>query len=85
MCPVNVWIKRAVWLLVIYGILHLLIAPLPELGTALSGKFVLISFVLITYALLELFFLTLLIVCRSTDPGFLSPIDVLDKICLRLC
>ncbi|HET9182819.1 MAG TPA: hypothetical protein VFP59_11850 [Candidatus Angelobacter sp.] len=81
----NIWVRRAVWLLVIYGILHLLIAPLPELGAALSGKFVLMSFALITYALLELFFLILLMICRSAGPGFLSPIDVLDKICLRLC
>lgn len=85
MCSVKVWIRRAVWLLVIYGMLHLLMSPLPELGTALSGKSVLTSFALITYALLELFFLTLLFFCRSTGPGFLSSIDVLDKICLRLC
>jgi hypothetical protein len=85
MCRVNTWIKRAVWLLVIYGILYLLISPLPELGTAFSGKWVLSLFVFVTYALLELFFLILLLFYRSCGPGFSFPNNVLDKICLRLC
>jgi hypothetical protein len=85
MCRVNTWIKRAVWLLVIYGILYLLISPLPELGAALSGKPVLSFFAFVTYALLELFFLTLFMFYRPSGPGFSFPINVLDKICLRLC
>jgi len=84
MCRVNTWIKRAVWLLVIYGILYLLISPLPELGTALSGKSV-SFFAFVTYALLELFFLTLFLFYRASGPGFSFRINVLDKICLRLC
>jgi hypothetical protein len=85
MSRVNTWIKRAVWLLVIYGILYLLISPLPELGAAFSGKSALTFFALITYALLELFFLTLFLFYRPSGPGVAFPIDVLDKICLRLC
>ena len=81
----KLWLKRAVWMLVIYGILHLLIAPLPELGASLSGKSLLASIALRTYALIELFFLTLLISFGPAGPGFRCSIDVLDKICLRLC
>ena len=81
----KVWIRRAVWMLVIYGILHLLIAPLPELGASLSGKPLLAVISLTTYAVIELFFLTLLISFGPAGPGFCCSIDVLDKICLRLC
>lgn len=85
MCRVSPWIRRAVWLLVIYGILHLLISPLPELGAAFSGKSVLSFFAFVTYALLELFFLTLLLFHGPSGPGFSAAANVLDKICLRLC
>ena len=36
MCRVAVCVKRAIWLLVIYGILYVLIMPIPELGAAFS-------------------------------------------------
>ncbi|HWG49354.1 MAG TPA: hypothetical protein VN669_06650 [Candidatus Acidoferrales bacterium] len=81
----KVWIRRAVWMLVIYGILHLLIAPLPELGASLSGKPLVAAIVLTTYALIELFLLIFLISFGPASPGFSCWIDVLDKICLRLC
>ena len=84
MSPVTPWIRRAVWLLVIYGILHLLISPLPELGAAFSGKSVLSFFAFVTYALLE-FLLTLLLFCRPSGAGLSFAVNVLDKICLRLC
>lgn len=85
MCRVNLWIRRAVWLLVIYGILHLLISPLPELGTAFSGKSGLTFFSFVTYALLELLLLILLVISGATGERIYAAINVLDKICVRLC
>lgn len=85
MSAVNPWIRRAVWLLVIYGMLHLLISPLPELGAAFSGKSALSFFSLVTYALLEFFLLIFLIFSGLTVDGFRAVINVLDKICVRLC
>jgi hypothetical protein len=78
------WFKRAIWLLVIYGILYVLISPLPELDATLSGKAVLVFFVLVTYALLGLLILSF----RDLRPSSLYPAaqtDVLHKICVRLC
>jgi len=85
MCRVSPWIKRAVWLLVIYGMLHLLMSPLPELGSAFSGKSAVGLFAFVTYALVELFLLILLTFRGLSGPGFCAAINVLDKICLRLC
>jgi|SwirhisoilCB1_FD_contig_123_39532_length_1586_multi_3_in_2_out_0_1 hypothetical protein len=85
MCRVNPWIRRAVWLLVIYGILHLLISPLPELGATFSGKSALSFFSSVTYALLELLLLILLVFSGVIVDGFRAEINVLDKICVRLC
>lgn len=85
MCRVNPWIRRAVWLLVIYGILHLLMSPLPELGAAFSGKSALIFFSFVTYALLELLLLILLVISGATGERICAVINVLDKICVRLC
>lgn len=85
MSAVTPWIKRAVWLLVIYGILHLLISPLPELGAAFSGKSVLGFFSFVTCGLLELFFLTLLTIRGLLRSGLYPPLNVLDMTCLQLC
>lgn len=85
MCRVSPWIKRAVWLLVIYGMLHLLMSPLPELGSAFSGKSVLSISAFVTYALVELFLLILLMLRGQSGPEFRAAMNVLDKICLRLC
>ena len=85
MCAVTPWMRRAVWLLVIYGMLYLLISPLPELGTALSGKSALISCAFITFALLELLFILLSMFRGVSGPGSVAAIDLLDKLCLRLC
>lgn len=85
MCAVTPWIRRAIWLLVIYGILHLLISPLPELGAAFSGKSVLGFFAFVTCGLLELFFLTLLIIYGLSRSGLFTAVSVLEMICLRLC
>jgi len=76
-------LKRLVWLLVIYGILYVLISPLPELDAAFSGKTAVIFFVFIAYALLELLFPAF----AGHRPAGLYPLfsDVLNKICVRLC
>jgi hypothetical protein len=78
------WFKRAIWLLVIYGILYVLISPLPELDATMSGKSVLVLFVLVPYALPGLLVLTFPGLC----PSSLYPVahaDVVDKTCVRLC
>ena len=85
MCAVTPWMRRAVWLLVIYGILHLLISPLPELGATLSGKSPIFSCAFITFALLELLIQLLAISGSLSDPGVFPEASLLDKICLRLC
>ena len=79
------WFKRVIWLLVIYGILYVLISPLPELDATLSGKSVLVFFVLVTYALLGLFMLDLSPTLRPSSLHFVSQTDVLHKTCVRLC
>jgi hypothetical protein len=85
MSGVTPWIKRGIWLLVIYGILYVLISPLPEMAAALSGR-PLLLFVLPTVCwlmdlLLQLFFR------RSHLPEFRpwGRLNVLEMICLRLC
>jgi hypothetical protein len=85
MWAVTPWIRRAVWLLVIYGILYLLISPLPELGAALSGKSAFASFTFITIALLQLLFQLLAILGGPACQERVSAGNLLDKICLRLC
>lgn len=85
MSPVTPWIKRAIWLLVIYGILYLLVSPLPEVGVALSGKSLLALFALVPYALLHLLFSSLSSSARPASPGFDASVGFLEKICVRLC
>ena len=85
MCRVAVCVKRAVWLLVIYGILYVLLMPIPELGAAISAKTTIATFALITYALLAFFFLLLSVLSRTLDSGLLSASDVLERLCIRLC
>jgi hypothetical protein len=85
MCPVTPWMRRAVWLLVIYGMLYLLISPLPELGAAFSGKSALTSFAFITFALLQLLFQLFAIYGGVSRKDISSAVSLLDKICLRLC
>lgn len=78
-------LKRAIWLLVIYGILYVLISPLPELDATLSGKSALIFFVLVTYALLGWLSLIALTGLRLSRMDSSSQTDCLAKICVRLC
>jgi hypothetical protein len=76
-------LKRLVWLLVIYGILYVLISPLPELDAAFSGKTAVIFFVFIGYALLELLLPAFAGHCQAGLCPLFS--DVLNKTCVRLC
>ncbi len=85
MCRVAVCVKRAIWLLVIYGILYVLLMPIPELGAAISAKSTIATFALITYALLAFCFLLLSVLSRTLDSGALSASDVLERLCIRLC
>ena len=79
------WLKRAIWLLVIYGILYVLISPLPELDATLSGKSALIFFALVTYALVGLLWLISFAGFRPRHAHFSGQTDFLNKICVRLC
>ncbi|MGH9566400.1 MAG: hypothetical protein ACRD4I_10475, partial [Candidatus Angelobacter sp.] len=84
MSGVTPWVKRAIWLLVIYGILYVLISPLPEMAAALSGRSVLIFILPATCALLDLFLLVLVMYFRCTCSASRAS-NVLEMICLRLC
>lgn len=84
MSGVTPWMKRAIWLLVIYGILYVLISPLPEMAAALSGRSVLIFILPATCTLLDLFLLILAMHFRSTACASRAS-NVLEMICLRLC
>src|SRR5262249_36383594 len=77
--------KRALWLLVIYGILYLLISPLPEVGANAFGKSAVDLFVPITPALLGLLLLAFSLFLIRLEPGFVSASEVRNKLCVRLC
>jgi len=85
MRPVAICVKRAIWLLVIYGILYLLITPIPDLGGAFSAKTAVATFALIAYALLAFCYSLLSELSRTLDSGSLSASDVLERLCVRLC
>ena len=55
---VSTSLKCVLTLAVVFGILYVLISPLPEVDATFSGKFALSHFILITHAFLGLFFLT---------------------------
>ena len=78
-------LKCAITLAVVFGILYVLISPLPEMDAAFSGKSALAFFILVTQALLGLYFLTLLMRFRPTDWNATTHGDVLKMICVRLC
>jgi hypothetical protein len=78
------WLKRAIWLLVIYGILYVLISPLPELDATLLGKSAIIFFVLVTYALVGCLLMALT-GFRLSRMESSCQTDFLTKICVRLC
>jgi hypothetical protein len=85
MSGVTPWLKSAIWLLVIYGILSMLLSPPPQLSAAFAGKSLLLFFVLVTYALLHLLFSALFLGFQPARPGLVTSAGFLEKICLRLC
>ncbi len=85
MSPVSSTLKRVISFLVVFGILYVLISPLPEMDAAFSGKSSLTFFILVTYAFLGLFFLVFLMRFRPAGNATTFHANVLDLICVRLC
>jgi hypothetical protein len=85
MTGVSTSLKCVITLAVVFGILYVLISPLPEMDATFSGKSALTHFILVTQALLGLFFLTLLMRFRPTGWNASAHGDVLKLICVRLC
>jgi hypothetical protein len=85
MSCVSSTLKYVISFAVVFGILYVLISPLPEMDATFSGKSALSFFILVTYAFLGLFFLTFLMRYRPTDNATTFHGNVLDLICVRLC
>jgi hypothetical protein len=85
MAPVSSFLKCAISLAVVFGILYVLISPLPEVDATFSGKSALSFFVFVIHAFLGLFILTFLVRFRPTDSAATFHGRVLDLICVRLC
>jgi hypothetical protein len=85
MTGVSTSLKCVITLAVLFGILYVLISPLPEMDATFSGKSAVTHFILVTQALLGLFFLTLLMRFRPIDRNDTAHSDVLKLICVRLC
>lgn len=85
MAGVSTSLKCVITLAVVFGILYVLISPLPEMGAAFSGKSAVTHFILVTQALLGLYFLTLLMRFWPIDRKATTHGDVLKMICIRLC
>jgi len=79
---VSTSLKCAITLAVVFGILYVLISPLPEMDATFSGKSALTHFILVTQALLGLMLLTRF---RPIDWNETAHGDVLNLICVRLC
>ena len=85
MSCVSTSLKCVLSLAVVFGILYVLISPLPEVDATFSGKSALSHFILITHALLGLFFLTFFVRLRRIEWIATAPGNVLNMICVRLC
>jgi hypothetical protein len=85
MAGVSTSLKCVITLAVVFGILYVLISPLPEMDAAFSGKSAVTHFILVTQALLGLYFLTLLMRFRPIDWNATVHVDVLKMICVRIC
>jgi hypothetical protein len=86
MAGVRTFLKYAITLAVVFGILYVLISPLPEMDAAFSGKSAATLFILVTQALLGLYFFSLLLMrFRPIDWNSTAYGDVLKMICVRLC
>ena len=85
MIVVSTSLKCVVSLALVFGILYVLISPLPEVDATFSGKSALSNFILVTHAFLGLFFLTFLV--RFSPIAWITHArgDVLNMICVRLC
>jgi hypothetical protein len=79
----SAWLKCGISLVVIFGILYVLISPLPEVDATFSGKSALTFFILVIHA--YLFFFALSSSLRLSGQGFASFADLLNKNCVRLC
>ena len=84
MANVSSGLKCVISLVVVFGILYVLISPLPEVDATFSGKYTISYFVLVTHALLGLFFFTFLVRFRPLDFASAHG-NVLNLICVRLC
>ncbi|HEX4606145.1 MAG TPA: hypothetical protein VH724_19245 [Candidatus Angelobacter sp.] len=85
MTGVSIRLKCIISLAVVFGILYVLISPLPEMDATYSGKSALSHFILVTHAFLGLFFFAFLVRFRPTE-GIANPHgDVLNMLCVRLC
>jgi hypothetical protein len=85
MADVSTFLKYAITLAVVFGILYVLISPLPEMDAAFSGKSAANHFFLVTQALLGFSFLVLLMHFRPMDRNSTAYGNVLKMICVRLC
>jgi hypothetical protein len=85
MTAVSTSLKCFISLVIVFGILYVLISPLPEVDATYSGKSALSYFILVTHAFLGLFFLISLVRLRPIEWIASTHDDVLEKICVRLC
>jgi hypothetical protein len=85
MTGVSTSLKCVISLVVVFGILYVLISPLPEVDATLSGKSFLSYFVLVTHAFLGLFFFTFLVRLFPVEWIANPRGNVLKMICVRLC
>ena len=85
MAAVSTQLKCVVSLVVVFGILYVLISPLPEVDATFSGKSALSFFILVTHALLGLFLVLFLVRLRPTGAAAFAHADVIDLFCVRLC
>ena len=85
MAGVSTSLKCAITLAAVFGILYVLISPLPEMDATFSGKSALTHFILVTQAFLGLFFFAFVMRFRSLDWNATAHGDFLNLICVRLC
>ena len=85
MANVSTALKCVISLVVVFGILYVLISPLPEVDATFSGKSALSYFILITHSLLGLLFFTFLVRFRPLEWIAFAHGNVLNMICVRLC
>lgn len=81
----STFLKYVITLAVVFGILYVLISPLPEMDAAFSGKSFLSYIFLVTHAFLGLFFFTFVVRLCPIEWIATPPRDVLKLICVRLC